>query len=289
MHAIGTARGMLDDASTYFEEAELRWAWEDWQNDGIGERQTDWTLYELVGVPGRIAGLGDLTENQRNDIAAFTIRLVGQMRGEWEVSDRFEGLPSAVDGMHLARWAAEAILCDALTGATRLGLVAVDVETASRFIRTHHSHLPAINRRGLLYALGVQKGGRLVCVGTVNSPTGRWTQPHRVVELTRVASDGTSRGAASMLVSRVIDALPLVSPRGDVTEPPVLVTYSLDGEDAAVYRSLRDKGLRPVSAIGGRAPGGKRRGSDVSLARVGKIRWEAGPGAGKAAWSLVAA
>ena len=97
------------------------------------------------------------------------------------------------------------------------------------------------------------------------------------------------RGSASMLVSRVIDALPMVAPRRATTAPPLLVTYSLTSEEGATYRALRDKGLRPVRAVGGRAPAGARSRSDVSLARVAKVRWEAGAGAGDADadWSLV--
>jgi len=284
-----SALSMLHTAEAIFEEPETAWAWHDWTQGGLGEQQTEWRLGDLVGVPSKFPSIGDVSDDMRDDIAAFTIRLVGQIRGEWDIDGRFGAISEAVDGMKVARWAAEAVLCDALTGEHRLGLTAVDVPTVERFIATHHSHLPAINRRGLLYALGIKRGERLVCVGTVNTPTGRWKQPERVVELTRVASDSTSRGAASMLVSRVIDSLRLVSPRGDVTEPPVLVTYSLSGEQAAVYRSLRDKGLRPVRKVRGKAPSGARAGSDVSLARVDKVRWEAGPGAGKADWSLVAA
>ncbi len=218
----------------------------------------------------------------------MVLELVGQTRGIWTMGRTHQLDAPGLAGAHtMPRWAAEAVLADRLSGEERLGLTAVSPDEAQAFIARHHSHLPEINRRGLLYALGVRRAGRLVCVGTVGTPTGRWNQPERVVELTRVACDGTTRGAASMLVARVIDALPLVSPRGSTTEPPVLVTYSLGSEEGTVYRALKDKGLRPVARVEGRPPAGARGGSDRSLARVGKVRWEAGPGASPADWSLL--
>jgi hypothetical protein len=72
--------------------------------------------------------------------------------------------------------------------------------------------------------------------------------------------------------------------------PSKLVTYSLTSEEGATYKALKDKGLRPVARVEGRDPAGARGGvsGDPSLARISKVRWEAGPGAGAADWSLVA-
>jgi|GEM_PF-6661759 len=52
----------------------------------------------------------------------------------------------------------------------RARLVAVGPDNPPAFTATRHSHLPRASHRGLLYALGVRRGGRLVCVGTVGAP-----------------------------------------------------------------------------------------------------------------------
>ena len=110
-----------------------------------------------------------------------------------------------------------------------LRVVNIDKKIAQDFIEAHHSALPYLNARGLIFALGLMKGDRLVAVATANTPSGRgWIQssrrktggldPQNIVELTRVASDGTVKGAASKLVSRIIDVMDLAK-RGDPDAP----------------------------------------------------------------------
>jgi hypothetical protein len=295
------------EAARLLEEPETAWAWQAWQDgvapedhcaedDGLlddgyldddddGYRDDD-DLHEedcrdaaplrigdLLDVPGEVPGRGVITDVERDTIAGHALHHALGER-DWKTP----------------RWLSEAALIELMEhpdAERRLRLAPVSVADAEAFIARHHSKLPKINRRGLLYALGARVGAKLVAVGTVGTPTGRWSQPARVVELTRVASDGSVRNAASMLVSRVIDALPRVAPRGPVTEPPVLVTYQLEAEHGATYRALADKGLRPVARVAGRAPSGARSGSRDALAEASKIRWEAGPGAGPADWSLL--
>lgn len=137
-------------------------------------------------------------------------------------------------------------------------------EVAFEFIRRHHGTHAIPNGRGLLCCLGVLKGTRVVAVATLNSPTGNWVQrdPRKVVEVTRVASDGTVKGSSSQLVAQAIDLLS----RLDRT---LLVTYSLVGQRGSAYRGLREKGLRPVAVV------------------KDKVRWEAGEGALPADWSCL--
>ena len=60
----------------------------------------------------------------------------------------------------------------------------------------HHSVQSRMNPRGLMYALGVMRGGRLVAVAIAVSPTAPWKGKNRspvcpqtnVVEISRVAS-----------------------------------------------------------------------------------------------------
>ncbi len=293
--SMDLAQVLLVQASLHWEEPETASSWARWQSAGFECDEAE-PLGDLLGIPLEIPA-GPTTGDQRDDLAALALRLYAHTQGLWghEGQDWTIGHGDAAtrvgsdDDGSLAPWAAEAVLTDALSGERKANLTAVSAKTAAAFIKQHHSHLPKANLRGLLYALGVRRGGRLVCVGTVGTPTGRWAEPAAVVELTRVACDGSVRGAPSALVARVIDALPLVAPRGPTTALPVLVTYSLTSEEATVYRALEDKGLRPTTIIRGRTPAGARGGSDRSLARVAKIRWEAGPGAGPADWSLLEA
>lgn len=204
------------------------------------------------------------------------------------------------DHFKMPVWLAKAILADSfLPPEAALRLVVYPKAQAAEFINYHHSKLPRINPRGLMYSIAVLKGRRAVAVATVNTPTGRWDKEARtkagkldhknVIELTRVASDGTVTGASSMLVSRVIDLIEH-SKRGDKTKPGLLVTYQLTEENGSTYKGLRDKGLRPVSITKGSKSdtgSGSRKGSKNALHNADKIRWEAGALALPADWSLV--
>ena len=184
------------------------------------------------------------------------------------------------------------ILADAIAPAGKLRLVNVPTDEAREFIAKHHSQMPEMNPRGLMYAIGAMKGGRLVAVATAGSPTGRWggqrVDPKNILELTRVASDGSTLGASSFLTSRLLDLLPR-SRRGDPHAPALFVTYSLTSEEGTTYKALRDKGLRPVAMVKGKAQGGggARAGNALGYAEPDKIRWEAGDAADAARWDLV--
>ena len=204
------------------------------------------------------------------------------------------------------RWAAIAMLTDWLEsmvpGKPSLRIVNIDKQTASDFIERHHSALPYLNARGLLFALGLMKGDRLVAVATANTPSGRWDReprvlrgeldPRNILELSRVASDGSTKGASSKLVSRIIDVLDRAK-RGNQDAPSLFVTYQLSTEPGTTYKGLEQKGLRPVSYRDGGEPSGARSGGsedgDQALARADKIRWECcvSPPAMRADWSLV--
>jgi len=185
------------------------------------------------------------------------------------------------------------ILADALAPAGKLRLVNVPLDEARAFIAEHHSAMPEMNPRGLMYAVGVKRGGRLVAVATAGHPTGRWgagrVEARNVLELTRVASDGTTLGAASMLVSRLLDLAPR-SRRGDPDGSWLFVTYQLTSEAGTTYRALVDKGLRPVALCPGKVTpggGGSRAGNRLDYAAPDKIRWEAGPAALPARWDVL--
>jgi len=85
-----------------------------------------------------------------------------------------------------------------------------------------------------------------VAVATAGTTTGNWSREaraqrgeldnHNVLELTRVASDGTVRGASSQLVSRLINLLD-VSKRGESKGPALLITYQLSTQDGTSYKT----------------------------------------------------
>jgi len=138
-----------------------------------------------------------------------------------------------------------------------------------------------------MYALGAMVGQRLVAVATAGSPTGRWAKrpAETVLELTRVASDGTTPNAASMLTARLLDLAPR-SVRA-LDQGWLFVTYQLASEPGTPYRALRDKGLRPVVCLAGRRASGARSGSRSPVLAEPKVRWEAGPMALPARWDLL--
>ena len=172
-------------------------------------------------------------------------------------------------------------------------LVLVSKDDADAYIQEHHSKLPQLNFRGLMYCVGVKVRDRLAAVGTAGHPTARWEKRASecpvfgMLELTRIASDGTVRGASSMIASRMVDLLPQSGRRG--VTGCLFITYSLLSEKGTTYLALVDKGLRPVEMTAvGRKPSGARKHSGLSaLPQEGKIRWEAGSKAMPPDWGLL--
>ncbi len=210
-----------------------------------------------------------------------------EIRGEQARPAPDEPRPDPEGFGPLPVWVAAAILADAMDPQAELRLVNVDRDAAKAFIAKHHSQLPEWPYR-TMYALGVVRGQRLVAVATAGHPTGRWADQKNVLELTRVASDGTTRNAASMLTARLLDIVQ-ASGRGDPGKPVLFVTYQLSSEDGSTYKALADKGLRPTSFRPGsaHAKATGRRKKLKALADVDKIRWEAGPEAAPADWGLL--
>jgi hypothetical protein len=314
------AGSLVRSAFLNLDQPETRWAWDAAVQGRSEEAEEDgeivFTLPDLLGVPYR-DGEGQPMDSRSRDAIA-----IEAMRYAMEGSDRVGGVGPIYDVIdpgksrrgparsrsgrdetgRLPAWASAAILGDRLASITpgyqnKLRLVNVDKETARKFIEKHHSALPYLNPKGLMYALGAVKGDRLVAVATAGHPTGKWARrglldPRNIVELTRVASDGSVKGAASMLVGRLLRIV-ASSKRGDPDAPSMFVTYQLSSEDGTSYRALADMGLRPVEFRPGSKASGARAGAaeeDRALAQVDKIRWEFSPDPGvalPAQWSLL--
>jgi hypothetical protein len=313
------AARLIDAAYHYLDEPETREMYEaavEGRSEAAEEyEEIPFTLPDLLGVPYRDGRGSPMTMAEREAIAvtAMDYAMEGGDRAggtaAYDVLDpgksrRGPARPrSGRDQFgQIPRWAATAILGDRLASITpgyknTLRLVNVGKETARRFIEKHHSALPYLNPAGMMYAIGAVKGDRLVAVATAGHPTGKWARrgmldPRNIVELTRVASDGSVKGAASKLTGRLLRIV-ASSKRGDPDAPALFITYQLESESGTTYKALADMGLRPVAYLKGKEPSGKRAGGaaeDTALARVDKIRWEYSPSEGvalPAKWSLL--
>jgi len=134
--------------------------------------------------------------------------------------------------------------------------------------RWHSHHGPPI---GGLFAIGVFADDRIVCVAIVSRPVARMLQAKgNVVEVTRLASDRSVRGAASFALRECVR-------EADKRGFDRVVSYTLLGEVGASYRAAR---WRPTQVSKRRRewdmPGRRRK----PAAQPGaKVRWEGGKGA----------
>ena len=174
------------------------------------------------------------------------------------------------EGMTIPRWLAEAVVEDAMAADRTKRIVNVDKETAIAFVGKHHSAFGALNPRGLVFAIGLKVGERLVAVATANTPTGGGSPAEKAneLELSRIASDGTTPFASSALANQILRAM-------EKTGRGRLVTYSLSSERGTTYRAMESQGMR---AVGWTTRGGSKAGTGRRSTEY-KIRWEAGPDA----------
>lgn len=272
-----------DDDGYYWTSEEL-----DQEAEGAGWSRAD--LPDLLGVPMRGPDGRPWDRVRRLGIAESTFALAAQVRGDdftssWRAWPELRRAPS-----QLPRELAEAVIEDALqperidNPAPRI--VVVSKEEAGDFVARHHSKLEVPNMRGVIFTIGLRVGGRLAAVALANTPSGRWEDPHRVLDVTRIASDRSFKGASSALMARLMELVDRARRPGAVG-PNVVVTYSLLSEAGTTYRALKEKGLRPVAITRARSGGGARADDDASLKSERKLRWEYGPGAGPADWSLL--
>jgi hypothetical protein len=195
------------------------------------------------------------------------------------------------DVAHVPGFLEEQIILDALAGTRDIRLVNVSKEEAFDFVKKTHSQFPAPRKVGLLYAIGAMVGRKLVAVALANTPSAgfrsRKCPQEGIVDLSRIASDGTTKNASSMLAARVMDLFGRSGRRG--VKPCLFVTYSLLGEKGTTYLSLAGKGLRPVGMTKPQSkPSGARKGATMAAKPdEAKIIWEYGPEALAPRWSLL--
>lgn len=134
--------------------------------------------------------------------------------------------------------------------------------------RWHSHHEPPISG---LFAIGVFCEQKCVCVAIVSRPVARLLgNKPGVVEVTRLASDGSTRGAASFALRACVSE---AATRGYNR----LVSYTLLGEVGASYRAARWRPTHVTRA--GREWDTPSRRRKPAVQNGAKIRWEGGKGA----------
>lgn len=150
---------------------------------------------------------------------------------------------------------------------SQLRMVPVIRDVARPFIEEHHSHHHA-PRQAVMWA-GVEADGDLVCVGCLERPKARFTASNpRAAEITRVASTGSHKNAASKCIAGIARAaLALGYTR--------LVSYTLLGEAGTSYRAA---GWWVAAVVPPRESWGATGRYRAPATQPGsKVRWEFGP------------
>jgi hypothetical protein len=247
---------------------------------GDMDEAPDWTADDLgllIGVPN-----GD-------DALQIFASIVETLSGDPDLETGASGESVVPEFLEIAL-VGDALRMKDPERAKRPRLLLVSKEVAADFIAKHHQHYPEMKMQGLMYAIGVAVGRRLVSVATAGTPSGGFRSRScgldGILELSRIASDGTTRGASSMLAARLLDLFPKSGRRG--LDGCLFVTYSLLSEAGTTYLALADKGIRPVGiSAGKKEPTGARKGRGGGKPVPPKIIWEAGPDAKAPDWSVL--
>jgi hypothetical protein len=145
----------------------------------------------------------------------------------------------------------------------QLRIVPVTFRQACAFIAEHHRHHRP--PRGMKFAVGVARGGRLVGVATIGRPVARVLDDPVTVEVTRTCTLGDS-GANSMLYGAAWRAARALGYHR-------MITYTQHGESGA---SPRAAGMIPVAELAAR-PGWttpSRPRADRKTGGIARTRWE---------------
>jgi hypothetical protein len=145
----------------------------------------------------------------------------------------------------------------------QLRIVPVTFRQACAFIAEHHRHHRP--PRGMKFAVGVARGGRLVGVATIGRPVARVLDDRVTVEVTRACTLGDP-GANSMLYGAAWRAARALGYHR-------MITYTQHGESGA---SPRAAGMIPVAELPAR-PGWttpSRPRSDCETDGIARTRWE---------------
>jgi len=149
-----------------------------------------------------------------------------------------------------------------------MAMVPVSRNEAKVFIEKHHSHHHAPGSWEMVLVAGAAVDGKLVCVGVAGRPKARLLCLPGVVEITRIASDGTTKNVASFVISHMARALLALGHTR-------IVSYTLLGEAGTSYRAA---GWHVASLVRpGNWSSGDRVGTRNDYQPGWKVRWEFGP------------
>lgn len=146
----------------------------------------------------------------------------------------------------------------------RFDIREVSLRTARILCDANHSHHEPAHAGK--WALGAFDNGVCVCVAVVARPVARMLDTGNVLEVVRLASDGSTRGAASALLRACVAE---AANRGVHR----VVSYTLLGELGACYRAAR---WRPVALTRGGNWGRASRSRNEAKQPGAKARWEGG-------------
>jgi len=154
----------------------------------------------------------------------------------------------------------------AKAGSVTLSVVPVTRLDARAFIERHHSHHHKPNT--WIAVTGVASGGVLCCVATLELPKARMLCDGLTAEVSRVASDGSAKHAASKALGAIAQVAFGLGYRR-------LVSYTLLGEAGTSYRAAGWH-VTARSAGGSWDRPSRPRDARDSGARGAKVRWELG-------------
>jgi hypothetical protein len=86
-----------------------------------------------------------------------------------------------------------------------MGVRPISRKDAFSWIKATHSHLKKLPA-GDLFRVGVFVEGRLVCVALAGRPVASQYGPYHTIEVSRVASDGSTNNAASKAIGAILRA-----------------------------------------------------------------------------------
>lgn len=150
---------------------------------------------------------------------------------------------------------------------SQLQMVPTTKDDARAFIERHHSHHSA-PIQAIMWA-AVELDGEVVCVGCLERPKARHTAyDARTGEVTRIASDGSAKNAASKCIASISRAaLALGYTR--------LVSFTVLGEAGTSYKAAGWWVTGITQSRKGWSSSGRPRA--LAMQKGAKVRWEFGP------------
>lgn len=141
-----------------------------------------------------------------------------------------------------------------------LSVVPMTLTEANKYVKNWHSHHDPV--QGGLFACGVAVDGEICCVAIAGRPVARALAG--CLEITRVASNGQTKNAASKCLGAIVRA-------GIALGYKRFISYTLKEESGTSYRAC---GWEQAAFVRGREWSCPSRTRKPTKLPVDKIRWE---------------